>query len=158
MTRLTLEYHLRAIRDGTTDEAYSTGFPLDGRVCTAYDVPASKALRSPDVVRYLDAVAQDPHRHYQERTDAASLLNHHIWPDNPDAGTLGRSESLLGHTDRPDINFSEWNTRRARNTYSPAFCERCEEGECLSDPDCHRTLGIAVCMSCGLIQPVPDYP
>lgn len=158
MTRLTLEYHLRAIKEGTTDEAYSTGFPLDGRVCTAYDVPASKALRSPDVVRFLDAVAQDPHRRYQERTDAAQLLDHHIWPDDPDAGTLGRSESLLGHTDRPDIDFSEWDTRSASNTYLSASCERCGEGECLSDPDCHRTLGTPVCMTCGLIQPEPQYP
>jgi len=162
MTRLTLEWHLRAIRDGTEDEAYATGFPLDGRVCTAFDVRAGEALRSSDTVQYLDAVAQDPFKTPQERWDAASLLNHHIWPDDPDAGNLSRSTSLLGHTDREDIDFEEWTeagmTNVSSGNYFSIRCDRCLEGECLADPDIHARLGIPVCMTCGLIQPKARYP
>lgn len=163
MSRLTLEWHLKAIMEGVPDDAYSTEFPQNGRVCTAFDVPAGEALRSTDTVAFLDAVAQDPVRPFQERNDAAELLNHHIWPESPDAGTLGRSESLLGHCDRSDIDFNEWTEsnmtgRKIGPTYFSLSCPECLEGECLADPDILKSEGEAVCMTCGTEQTVPDYP
>lgn len=133
MSRLTLEWHLRAIIEGpteptekvvghkevggkkypireTVDEgSYTTGFTQDsGRFCDAFDVRAHKAIRSGDPVKYLDGIANDPTVRYQRRYDAAQLLDYHIWPDSPDAGTLGRSEGLCGHADRLDVDVSEW--------------------------------------------------
>lgn len=149
MTRLTLEWHLRSIIDGSA--------PLD--------VPAWEALHSDDPVAFLDAVAHDPTRRMQERYDAAQLMNEHIWPDSPDIGPLGRSESLCGHCDRPDIDFSEWvdagmTGRHVGPTYFAMRCVQpdCTEGECLSDPDTLRDEDRAVCMACGAEQPIPEYP
>lgn len=200
MTRLTLEYHLRGILQGTVsavcvrqdiepDEAlggwkktgrryyadphvegnreqrsqaeagsYTTGFTQEsGDFCDVFDVPAREALESGDPVAYLDAVAQDPHRRYQERYDAATLLDYHIWPDDPRSHANGVIDA-----ERDDIDVSEWleagMTRGSSGCYFSASCERCGEGECLSDPDCHARLGIPVCMTCGLIQPEPQYP
>lgn len=164
MSRLTLEWHLRAIRDGVPDRAASTGFPTDGRTCDSYTVSAGKALRSSDPVAFLEAVANDPIKPLVERTDAASLLNHHIWPDSPDAGTLGRADGLAGHTDRPDIDFREWIdadlVRSNRPMYLSMDCAnpKCTEGECLADPDVLRDDGVPVCMVCGTEQSTPTYP
>lgn len=165
MTRLTLEWHLRTIRDGVAEGAYETGWPEDGRVCDAYTVQAHEALQSDDTVAYLDAVAHDPIRRHQERYDAARLLDYHIWPDSPDAGTLGRADGLLGHADRPDIDVSEWVdagmvAQRIGPMYFAMSCVNpsCTEGECLADPDTLRDEGTPVCMVCGTEQPEPEYP
>lgn len=159
MTRLTLEYHLRAIRDGVPDDAYTTGLPSDGRVCNAYDVQAGEALRADDTVAYLDAVAHDPIKPFQERNDAAALLDYHIWPESP------RSTNSFHNADRDDIDVSEWiDAGMTRTNIGPTcFPMRCvnpdcNEGECLADPDTLRDEGTAVCMLCGTEQPMPEYP
>lgn len=160
MTRLTLEYHLRAIVQGVPDGAYTTGFPSDGRVCDAYDVPAHAALHSDDPVAFLDAVAHDPIRRYQERHDAAELLNHHIWPDSPKS-----NENGVIPAERDDIDVSEWlEAGMVRESIGPTYfamrCvqDECMEGECLADPDTLRDEGRAECMVCGTQQPEPQYP
>lgn len=190
MSRLTLEWHLRGIIEGTTEPqdevvghfesagkewpiretvdegSYTTGFEQDsGRFCDVFEVPARRALESGDPVKFLDAVAHDPTRRYQERNDAATLLNYHIWPDSPDAGTLGRADGSCGHADRPDVDVSEWLDaglvrRNIGPTYLPQSCvnDGCTESECLADPDVLRDEGEAECMVCGTRQPEPTYP
>lgn len=191
MSRLTLEWHLRGIIEGTTEDecirvdiewsdaldefrpvqryydagSYTTGFAEDGRFCDAFDVPARKALNADDTVAFLDTVAHDPVRPLQERHDAAQLLDHHIWPDPPDAGPLGRGNGLAGHADRTDIDVSEWvdagmTGKNIGPTYFAMKCvnDACTEAECLADPDVLRDEGRAECMVCGTEQPIPEYP
>lgn len=184
MTRLTLEWHLRGIIEGPTasqdeivgyeevvgkeypireqvdDGSYTTGFTQEsGRFCDAYDVPAWEALNSDDPVQYLDAVAHDPLRRFQERNDAATLLNYHIWPESPD------TTNTFANAERDDIDVSEWinagmTAKSIGPTYFPMRCVKsgCMEGECLADPDILRDEGVPVCMVCGTEQPIPDYP
>lgn len=192
MSRLTLHWHLRGIIEGTTeptsrvtnadrvkvedgddivipksrsfdDGSYTTGFTQDsGRFCTALDVPAYKALQADDAVAFLDRVAHDPVRPFQERHDAAQLLHWHIWPDAPSAGTLGRNTSLIGQASRQDITFSEWlDADMVRSSiaprYAPLQCAGCTNSETLADPDVLRRTGRAVCMACGTEQEIPQY-
>lgn len=159
MTRLTLEWHLRAIRDGVPDEAYTTGWPEDGRTCDAFHIPVYEVLRSDDPVRYLDAIAHDPTRPLDERNDAAALLDHHIWPESP------REGNVFSNAERDDIDVSEWieagmTNMRIGPTYFPMRCvsDDCMEGECLADWDILREEDRAVCMVCGTEQPIPEYP
>ena len=197
MTRLTLEWHLRGIIEGTTEPecvrvdieydnvlerhwpttyyyadphvegnaeqrgqheagSYTTGFTQEsGDFCDVFEVPARRALNSGDPVRFLDAIANDPTRSYQQRHDAAQLLNYHIWPEAPKSP---ESESALS---RDDIDVREWSVRRSiEPKYFSARCvsESCREGECLADPDVLRDEGRPVCMACGTEQPVPAYP
>lgn len=191
MSRLTLHWHLRGIIEGTTEPtsrvsnanrvkvedgedivipkeyeqeegSYTTGFTQDsGDFCPALDVPAQRALRADDAVAFLDKVAHDPIQTPQVRHDAAQLLNWHIWPDARDAGTLGRSTSLCGHCDRPDIDFNEWLDAGMVGPsigprYTPLQCAGCRNEETLADPDVLRATGRAVCMSCGTEQDIPD--
>lgn len=204
MTRLTLEWHLRGIVEGTVEPicvrqdiewcdllerwdrtgdryyadptvegtyeqvdtraeagSYTTGFTQEsGDFCSAFDIPASKALKSDDTVAFLDAVAHDPTRRYQERYDAAVLLDFHIWPDSPKSHENGVIDA-----ERDDIDVSEWVDQEMVGkdigpTYLPARCSNpeCTEGECLADPDVLRDKGVAVCMMCDTEQPNPVYP
>lgn len=144
----------REYRDGS----YTTGFEREnGRFCDALDVPAREALASGDPVRFLDAVAHDPRRRFQERNDAAWLLDKHIWPDSPRAGTD------LADIERADIDLGEWyDAGMVRQTHPPIYlpmkCAECREEECLFDPDILRDEDRAVCMTCGTEQPIPEYP
>lgn len=200
MTRLTLEWHLRGIIEGTTEPvcvrqdieygvgerywptkkyyadpntednreqrsqaeagSYTTGFTQDsGDFCDAFDVPALKALNADDTVAYLDAVAHDPVKRFQERYDVAALLDYHIWPDS-------RSVTNPFHdVTREDIDVSEWiyagmTGQSIGPTYFAMDCANpnCMEGECLSDIDKLRETGVSICSVCGTEQPVPEYP
>lgn len=159
MSRLTLYWHLRAIQEGVPTEAYSTGFPTDGRVCTAFTIHTGEAFGSGDIVAYLDAVANDPIRPFQERVDAAALLSHHIWPDAP------RDTNPFSDVERDDVDVTEWIDAGFTRTGLDPSCfsmrcvnDGCQEGECLADPDVLRDEGRPVCMVCGTEQPLPDYP
>lgn len=198
MTRLTLEWHLRGIIEGTTEgvlvrqdmewdefldrwnrtgeryytdpstddfEQYdsqaeagscTTGFTQEsGAFCDVYDVPTLQALNSGDPVRYLDAVAHDPTRRFQQRHDAAELLDRHIYPESPTS-----HENGVIPAERDDVDVSEWTVRRSVGpTYLPMRCANpdCTEGECLADPNVLRDEGRAECMVCGTEQVIPDY-
>ena len=204
MSRLTLEWHLRGIVEGTVEAvcvrqdiewcdllerwnrtgkryyadpsvegnteqnpsqadagSYTTGFTQEsGDFCSAFDVPAHEALNSGDPVAFLDAVAHDPIRPFQERNDAATLLDYHIWPESPKSNANGVIDA-----NRDDVDVSEWldagmTAKSVGPTYFPMRCANpdCMEGECLADPDTLRDEGIPVCMVCGTEQPVPEYP
>ena len=201
MTRLTLEWHLRGIIEGTVEPecvredveydevlerywpigsyyadphvegnteqrgqheagSYTTGFTQEsGDFCDVYEVPAHEALRSDDPVQFLDAVAHDPTRRFQERNDAAQLLKYHIWPDAP------RDTNTFSDVERDDVDSSEWVRDGMTRRSIPSGCHpmrctnpRCHEGECLADPDTLRDEGRPVCMVCGTEQPIPAYP
>lgn len=159
---LRLEYHLRCIARGTPDAAYATGFPSDGRVCTAFDVPATRALQSSDTVRFLECRARDPVVSVTERRDAARLLSQYVYPDAANAGVLGRGESLLMPS-RRDVTCSDWVGEglvrsRVGESCSALQCGECGECECLADPEVLRERGEAVCLRCGAAQEQPEYP
>lgn len=146
MTRLTLTYDLRAAK---------------ARPGYGYDHDVEAALRSADPVRYLDAVAHDPAASFDARNEAADLLSRHVYPDAPDAGTLGRSDSLCGHCDRPDVDFGDWieadMVGRSRGFFaSQAACPSCGSEESLFDPD--RPADPCRCVGCGVPIPRPSYP
>lgn len=185
MTRLTLEWHLRGLINGPTDPeyevvgteevagksfdvtekvkegSYTTGFTQESGVfCDALEIPASQVLASDDPVKCLDAIAHDPTRRMQERSDAAWLLDKHIWPESPDNQVNGVIAAK-----RDDIDVREWTDagmvgRKIGPMCKPIRCKHsaCMEGECLADPDILRDEGIAVCMACGTEQPIPEYP
>ena len=137
-------------------DSYTTGFVQDsGEFCDVFSVRAYTALQADDTVQYLDCVAHDPTKRFQERSDAAQLLSWHIWPDPSD------SQNEFELLDRNDIELSEWD-RRIKNDPMclPMECvnNECTEGECLSDLDTLREEERAVCMVCGTEQPIPEYP
>ena len=142
--------------------SYTTGFRQDcGEFCDAFSIRAHEALHAEDTVKYLDAVAHDPTKRHQERYDAAQLLDYHIWPDSPDAGSLGRGLQA----DRHDIDVREFldagmGRRSVGPTYMAMRCVNpdCSEGECLCDWDTLRDENRAECMVCGTEQPRPQYP
>jgi len=184
MSRLTLEWHLRGIVEGTTDierevvgyeesvgkrwpirevvdeGSYTTGFTRDsGHFCDVSEVPVRRALAAEDTVAFLDTLAHDPTKRFQVRNDAAWLLDKHIWPDSP------RHTNSIHNAEREDITVAEWSDAglvrtNIGPTYLPPRCVNpdCSEGECLADPDALRDDGSAVCMVCGTEQPIPEYP
>ena len=162
MNTVRLEYHLRCIAEGTTDEAYASGFPRDGRVCTAFAVPARKALESSDTVAYLVCRARDPVVSVTERCDAARLLSAYVWPDAANSGVCGRGDGLVMPS-RDDVTCSEWVESgcvrsRVPESCSVLRCTECGEGECLAEPSVLKERGVAACMRCGAEHPQPEYP
>lgn len=137
-------------------DSYTAPFDQDcGEFCDALSIRAYKALHADDTVQYLDNVAHDPTKRFQERGDAAQLLSWHIYPDAP------RVRNDFEVLERDDIDPSEWDRR---TNYTPLCLpmecvnDDCTEGECLADPNTLRDEDRAVCMVCGTEQPMPMYP
>lgn len=166
MTRLTLEYHLRTIRDGTTDNAHSTGMgkyhPDNGDCCVALEESmAAQALQTDDPVAFLDAVAHDPVQPMQWRFDAQELLETHIMerrciPDIEDRSIFTDDDD--SHEVRNEFIDARRDGELPKKSMQsdhwwPAECPNCGEGEVLYDPDARKPQ-----CHCGTPIPQPTYP
>lgn len=163
-TNLSLEYHLRGIVEGTTEDvcvrvdfdpahyvggrnwperrhydegSYTTGYDhQSGDFCDAYPTSlAAEALRADDPVAFLDTVTRDPARPQDDRFAAADLLSTHVMPFGD------------GPNDAIQLPVAFWDT---------VACPKCRSHEALFDVT--RPGDPCRCVGCDVSIPEPSYP
>lgn len=167
MTRLTLEWHLRGIIEGTTDGA-----------CVRADIEYGPGDRYWATKRYYT----DPSTNDFQEYDSQSKADSYTTGFRQDCGEFC---DVIDVPARDALNSDDPVTfldavandpaRRAQERNDAAWllsrhiwpdgelchalrCDTCLEGECLCDPDVLRDYDRVVCMTCGTEQSRPAYP
>lgn len=154
MTKLTLQWHLRAITNGVPENAFSTDVgqnaPQNGFVCDAFPTRLARlALESEDSVKYLDTVAHDPSIPFNWRASAEQLLSSHVMerrtlPNNVTRDTQVQEEftksQFKGELPQQSMQSDYWWGARCPNCLkgTTVYDEETETAHC----ECGNLLGM----------------